>query len=396
MNYKIISKSIFITLVLISFTACNSYKNANMYKSNPEATKDENNLLAKVDRLSKKIDEHENTQKEDKYNKYPNEILQRLLKDDKLISNSNINFDIKVIKNPSVNAFALPNGKIYIHTGLLSLIENEAQLALLIAHEMNHVLYKHSLKQQANAKAIATFGQLFSVLSSPFDGGIIGALIQVSSIYGYSQQHEKESDEKGYQQIVQAGYDPQEASKLFNLMLENIKLNKISQPYFFSTHPKVEERIESSKSLIEKYYQGKTGIVKDKIYQAYSKNILINDIELNLKLRKFEVANYLIKKLHKRYERSTHSNYFQAEYMRLTKDNSFENTLQKYNEALEIDTSYYKAYRGIGYLYFELDKKEEAKDAFKKYLSLNENAKDKNYIQYYINQCEKGKKQWQK
>lgn len=393
MNCKIIFKLISISLILTLFTACNTYKNANMYKSNPEATKDENNLLAKVAKLSKKIDEHESTQKEDKYNSYPNEILKKLLKDDKLISNSNINFEIKVIKNPSVNAFALPNGKIYIHTGLLALIENEAQLALLIAHEMNHVLYKHSLKQNENAKAVATFGQLFSVISSPFDGGLIGALIQVSSIYGYSQYHENEADEKGYEQIVQAGYDPKEASKLFTLMLDNIKLNKISQPYFFSTHPRVEERIESSNSLIEKYYKEKTGFINKEPYRLYSKNILIEDIELNLKLRKFEVANYLINELKKRYSNPMYNNYFQAEYMRLTKDKSnFENALKKYNEALEIDNNYYKAYRGIGYLYFQIDKKEEAKTAFIKYLSLNEEAKDKSYIQYYIKQCEKGKK----
>ena len=57
-------------------------------------------------------------------------------------------FDVKivVIKDPYLNAFAFPNGVIYIHTGMLARMDNEAQLAALLAHEMSHCIHRHTLR----------------------------------------------------------------------------------------------------------------------------------------------------------------------------------------------------------------------------------------------------------
>jgi predicted Zn-dependent protease len=74
---------------------------------------------------------------------------------EKLQTNSispDISFQIKVIKDPKLNAFALPNGVIYIHTGILARMDNEAQLAALLAHEMTHCTHRHSLKTLRNIK----------------------------------------------------------------------------------------------------------------------------------------------------------------------------------------------------------------------------------------------------
>lgn len=57
-----------------------------------------------------------------------------------------ISFDIKIINDPNLNAFAFPNGVIYVHTGVLARMENEAQLAALLAHEMTHCTHRHSLR----------------------------------------------------------------------------------------------------------------------------------------------------------------------------------------------------------------------------------------------------------
>src|SRR5512143_3696216 len=55
-------------------------------------------------------------------------------------------FSIRVIKSPYLNAFALPNGAVYIHTGILAAMENEAQLAALLGHEMTHTTHRHGVK----------------------------------------------------------------------------------------------------------------------------------------------------------------------------------------------------------------------------------------------------------
>src|SRR5919108_5485435 len=68
-----------------------------------------------------------------------------------------IPFRIRVVRNPYLNAFTLPNGVIYVHTGILARMENEAQLATLLGHEMTHATHRHAIQavRSANAKGVA-------------------------------------------------------------------------------------------------------------------------------------------------------------------------------------------------------------------------------------------------
>ncbi|QKF81321.1 M48 family metalloprotease [Halarcobacter ebronensis] len=394
MDYKVKSNSIFLVILILLYSGCGSYENVNMYQKSNLFDSNEKNLLKASNELSKTIDKNENTMHSKEYNEYPNLVLKKLLKDDKFYEKSEINFNVKVIKSPTLNAFALPNGNIYIHSGILAKLENEAQLALLLGHEMTHIIYKHSLKKKENLKSSAAVAQVFSIFTMPFDGGLTSLLLLNSSISGYSIESENEADRLGYEQIVKAGYDPLDASKLFNIMLKDIELNDKKEAYFFSTHPKVVDRIKSSTSIIESSYKGIKGETNKKEYLSYVKSILMENIETDLNLRRYKSAEYSIKTLEKEYGNNLGDvNYLQAELIRLKKDkNSFEEALKNYNLALEKNSSNYKIYKGLGYLYYQNDKKDEAKEAFKKYLSLNEEAKDKNYIAYYINQCNtKGK-----
>jgi predicted Zn-dependent protease len=74
---------------------------------------------------------------------YLNKVAARL----KAFTDSpDISFNIKIINDPNLNAFAFPNGVIYVHTGVLARMDNEAQLAALLAHEMSHCTLRHSLR----------------------------------------------------------------------------------------------------------------------------------------------------------------------------------------------------------------------------------------------------------
>jgi predicted Zn-dependent protease len=60
-------------------------------------------------------------------------------------------FKYGVIRDPTLNAFAMPNGRVYVHTGLLSRLDNESQLAMILGHEMTHVTHRHALSFQRDA-----------------------------------------------------------------------------------------------------------------------------------------------------------------------------------------------------------------------------------------------------
>jgi predicted Zn-dependent protease len=114
---------------------------------------------------------------------------------------------VTLLKSPDLNAFAVPDGDIYVNVGLLARFENEAQLATVLAHEGTHFTNRHGYLSEENLKndaAFATFGALLGV-------PILPQLIAVSSMFGYSRELETEADQVGYQRLLQAGYDVREA-----------------------------------------------------------------------------------------------------------------------------------------------------------------------------------------
>ena len=78
-----------------------------------------------------------------------------------------IGFQIKILKHPVPNAFALPHGALYIHTGMLARMENEAQLAAIIGHEASHIIRRHTLQTFRNVKQAAAFATTLAVIGAP-------------------------------------------------------------------------------------------------------------------------------------------------------------------------------------------------------------------------------------
>lgn len=81
---------------------------------------------------------------------YVNNVAQNLIPED--LAEKGITIQVKIIKNPLLNAFAYPNGVIYMHTGILSKMENEAQLATILGHEMIHVTHRHAVQNYRSVK----------------------------------------------------------------------------------------------------------------------------------------------------------------------------------------------------------------------------------------------------
>jgi beta-barrel assembly-enhancing protease len=138
-----------------------------------------------------------------------------------------IPFRIEVIKDPRLNAFAFPNGVIYVHTGILARMENEAQLATLLAHEMTHCTHRHAVRQFRDLQNKTAFLATVQVTTAPLGGigdlaTLLGTFGTLAAVTGYSREHETEADEQGFRRVVEAGYDPQETPKLFQHLKRDI------------------------------------------------------------------------------------------------------------------------------------------------------------------------------
>ncbi|MEZ5366138.1 MAG: M48 family metallopeptidase [Bryobacterales bacterium] len=125
-------------------------------------------------------------------------------------------FTFKVVADDSINAFALPGGPIYVNTGTIAQADNEAQLAGVIAHEIGHVVLRHSTNQASKASLF----QLPAVLAGGAlgkAGGLLGALGQVglslglnSALLKYSRNAEHDADIVGARDMAETGYSPVE------------------------------------------------------------------------------------------------------------------------------------------------------------------------------------------
>lgn len=153
-------------------------------------------------------------------------------------------FKLYVLKNETVNAFAAPGGHIVLLSGLIEATESPEELAGVMAHEMQHVLKKHST--QAIFKDLST-GVLFSFAFGDLQG-LSGAVRTMEGLR-YGRNLEEEADKKGMELLVRAGIDPEGMVGFFEYLWEceckkEKKDKKASVLEYLSTHPATENRVE--------------------------------------------------------------------------------------------------------------------------------------------------------
>jgi predicted Zn-dependent protease len=175
-------------------------------------------------------------------------------------------FTFEVVADPTINAFALPGGPMFIHTGLLKAVDSEAQLAGVMGHEMSHVILRHGTNQASKAQLL----QLPAVLGSQIagsSGGMLGKLTELgiglganSVLLKFSRNAESQADLTGSHIMAESGYNPMEMARFFE------KLNAEGgsrAPQFLSDHPNPDNREraieEEAERLPQRQYSYQTG-----------------------------------------------------------------------------------------------------------------------------------------
>jgi predicted Zn-dependent protease len=184
-------------------------------------------------------------EKDGNINRYVSCVANILLKEMNQLDSQQ--WEVRVFKDDSANAFALPGGKIGVHTGLLKIAKNQGQLATVIGHEVGHVLAQHSNERMSQQFVMQTGMGLVQALANVESAkgqlvmAALGVGAQVGVLLPYSRLQESEADELGIQYMSSAGFDPQESVKLW----KNMEAASEGQsPEFLSTHPSHGTRIE--------------------------------------------------------------------------------------------------------------------------------------------------------
>jgi len=194
-------------------------------------------------------------------NEYIDKIGNRVLKGNRRVP---FQFHFSIVNDTAINAFATPGGYIYVNKGLINAVENEGQLAGVIAHEIAHANARHiaAIIEKSQKLNIAT---LAAVLAGAFlgGGGEASAALVAFSVAGsaslslkYSREHEEEADRLGIEYLTQAGYYPGAMVEFLKIIKRYEYLSK-SIPSYLLTHPGTDERMFYLDSLILTKYRQK-------------------------------------------------------------------------------------------------------------------------------------------
>jgi predicted Zn-dependent protease len=188
---------------------------------------------------------------------YVDAIGQRMVK---ISHRPDLHFTFRVLDSPVINAFALPGGYVYVTRGILAHMNNEAELAVVLGHEIGHVTAKHGVQRQTSA-TLAGLGL-----------GLGGALVPAVARYSplleqslallflkYGRDDEHQADELGVEYSLAAGFDPEVGAKFFEVLDRQMQESGASLPGWLSTHPDPGDRVQRTRRLARDSKSAVTG-----------------------------------------------------------------------------------------------------------------------------------------
>jgi len=242
-----------------------------------------------------------------------------------MASNPAVRYKVRVIEDPTLNAFAYPHGSIYVHTGLLARMEDEDELATVLGHEMTHVEYRHMLRYQRSehnkAVGLSVAAITASVLLAVAEGNaldhgdwakaevldvfgnlMVGLGLQLAfqaSVNGYGRGLEEEADLGGFGKLAAAGYDLHEAPKVYQALLDDLGEPRKAEAFFFGSHPRLSERIAVTQKYVAQHPGAK--LADDRVYRedAFARHIrpvVRDDARLNIEMGRLTLAEAELRK----------------------------------------------------------------------------------------------------
>ncbi len=164
-------------------------------------------------------------------------------------------WEVVVFEDDSANAFALPGGKIGVHTGILKVARNQDQLAAVIGHEIGHVIANHSAERMSMQFVSQSSQQLIgAMVDGSGNASMIMSALGLGAQYGvlmpWGRTQESESDVIGLDLMSRAGFDPNGAVELWHNMASQ---GGAQPPEFMSTHPSHQTRITGLQRAVPRY-----------------------------------------------------------------------------------------------------------------------------------------------
>lgn len=353
-------------------------------ESDPNALVDELGLWMQVEKIEKSTLTAGNLVKNKHLNSYIKKVFCK-------VSPEYCNeIRIYIMNVPLFNAAMYPNGMMHIWTGALLRIQNEAQLANLIGHELAHYLKRHSYERYEKSIKMSGAATIGGILLGAAGLGNINNLLNFtmsSNIASYGRNDEREADGYGLVLMARAGYKPEEGSRLWKRIIETSKEKSLFETSFFlNTHPSPPEREKQLNELSKIIPNKEASFIGREEYISALKPIVSSLITAEIKHGEFESSLKLFNKLINDEFYLPNIYYARGEIYRTKKKNiNLDKALENYKISEKYNPSAEKnLYKSIGLTYIKMGDKNNAKESFKNYITLHPDAKDINFIKSFM------------
>ena len=333
---------------------------------------------------------------------------------------------IVVLKDPTLNAFTMPNGKVYVHTGLLSRLQNESQLAMILGHEVTHVTNRHALKFNRDPRNKQIFFTMAGIAAAlgvavapgqpPRQGYYVSAevlrttsniflglglqLAFIAAVNGFGRDLEREADREGLERMVAAGYDPREAPRVFELLRDDHGDGSRLEDFFFGNHPRLDERIANTRELLETHPPPPDASVLAANVEDFAlrtRTVVRENAALDIRAGRFELAKAQLDRVLRLAPDPTTHLYvgdlyrLQAQRAKNPADKPLllGQAREAYERAAQLDATFPDPFRQLGLLYYQSKDPEKAMAAFRAYLGLKPDAPDARRIKEYLVELER-------
>lgn len=312
-------------------------------------------------------------------------------------------YRVRVVRDANVNAFTFGGGLIYFNAGLIARMENEAQLASVMAHELVHVTHRHVPRGIERTYTTSLLGDVAMVGAGAAGArtGALGAALDKTyeytmsaAINGHGRSQESEADEVGMDLMVEAGYDPREAAGAFERLLEEYGDQAPVVNFFHGSHPTLVGRIERSRELAASRYGDRLSSerlgVNTEEFKRRTRELVVLTGMLDYEGKRFNTAHAMFEKAAAVWDGDPVPPYYLGLIAMETGGPAEVGVaISHFNAAIAADSQFALAYRDLGTAYYREGDNQAAVGAYRHYLELAPEAEDADRIAATIVELER-------
>lgn len=178
---------------------------------------------------------------------YVNQVGRRLVRRTEM---AELPWEFHIVASPEINAFNIPGGHVYIHTGLIGAADDVAELAGVMAHEIAHGVSRHGTEQLTRAQGLGFVASAVLGENPESYERLLAQVLGSGALAKFSRDAEREADSLGVRYMAGAGYNPEGMAEMFETLLAQRQRRPGAVSRFFSTHPLTEQRIANVRQQV--------------------------------------------------------------------------------------------------------------------------------------------------